>query len=35
MWLPAGVMDELKLLCSFNASMTPAGSYLGEHYQML
>jgi hypothetical protein len=26
-------MDELKL--SFNSSKTPAGSYLGEYYQML
>ena len=30
-----GVMDELKMLCSFNSSMTPAGSNLGEHYQIL
>ena len=28
-----GVMDELKR--SFNSSMTPAGSYLDEYYQML
>jgi len=26
-------MDELKR--SFNSSMTPAGSYLGEYYYML
>jgi hypothetical protein len=29
------VLDELKLLCSFNSSMTPAGSNLGEYYQIL
>jgi len=28
-------MDELKLRRSFNSSMTPAGSNLGEHYQTL
>jgi hypothetical protein len=33
MSLPAGVMDELKLL--FNLSMTPAGSDIGDYYQML
>jgi len=27
------VLDELKL--SFNSSKTPAGSYLGEYYQIL
>jgi hypothetical protein len=31
--LPAGAMDELKP--SFSSSMTPAGSELGECYQML
>jgi hypothetical protein len=31
--LPAGVMDELER--SFNSSMTPAGSDIGEYYQML
>jgi len=38
MSLPAGVMDELELIpaCfSSNSSMTPAGSILGEHYQIL
>jgi hypothetical protein len=33
--LPAGVTDELRLLCSLNSSMTPAGSHLGEDYQIL
>jgi hypothetical protein len=33
MSLPAGVMDELEL--SSNSSMTPAGSDIGEYYQML
>ena len=33
--LPAGVLDELKLICSFNSSKTPAGSMLGDHYQIL
>jgi hypothetical protein len=33
MSLPAGVMDELEL--SSNSSMTPAGSNIGEYYQML
>jgi hypothetical protein len=32
-FLPAGVMDELKHL--FNSSMTPTGSNVGEHYQIL
>ena len=31
--LPAGVLDELNLL--FNSSKTPAGSILGEYYQIL
>jgi hypothetical protein len=29
------VLDELKLLCSFTSSKTPAVSDIGEHYQML
>jgi len=29
----SGVMDELRL--RLNSSMTPAGSNLGEHYQIL
>ena len=33
--LPVGVLDELKLLCSFNSSKTPADSNLGEYYQIL
>jgi hypothetical protein len=33
--LPAGVLDELKLESSFNSSKAPAGSNLGEYYQML
>jgi len=34
--LPARVMDEMKLNSShLNSSMTPAGSNLGEHYQIL
>jgi hypothetical protein len=33
MSLPAGVIDELEL--RFNSSMTPAGSDIGEYYQML
>jgi hypothetical protein len=33
--LPDGVMDELELRSSFNSSMTPAGSNLGECYQKL
>jgi hypothetical protein len=33
MSLRAGVMDELER--SSNSSMTPAGSYLCEYYQML
>jgi len=33
MLLLAGVMDELEL--HSNSSMTPAGSDIGEHYQML
>jgi len=28
-------LDELKLQSNFNSSKTPAGSYLGEHYQIL
>jgi len=28
-------MDELKLRSNFNSSMTPSGSILGEHYQIL
>jgi hypothetical protein len=35
MLLLAGVMDELKLLCTFNSSKTPAGSNFGEYYQIL
>jgi hypothetical protein len=31
--LPAGVMDEFERIS--NSSMTPAGSDLGEYYQML
>jgi len=31
--LPVGVIDELKR--SFNSSMTPAGSNLGEYCQIL
>jgi len=30
--LPAVVLDELM---SFNSSLTPAGSYLGEYYQIM
>jgi hypothetical protein len=30
-----GVMDELELQSRSNSSMTPAGSDIGEHYQML
>jgi hypothetical protein len=42
--LPAGVLDELKLRFildvdelkrSLNSSKTPAGSNVGEHYQIL
>jgi hypothetical protein len=33
MSLPAAVMDELELFS--NSSMTPAGSDISEHYQML
>jgi hypothetical protein len=33
MSLPAAVMDELELLS--NSSKTPAGSNLGEYYQIL
>jgi hypothetical protein len=33
MSLPAGVMDELEL--HSNSSMTPAGSDIGEYYQIL
>jgi hypothetical protein len=33
MLLPAGVMDELVL--SPSSSMTPAGSDIGEYYQLL
>jgi len=33
MLLPAGVMDEMEL--SSISSMTPAGSDIGEYYQML
>jgi len=33
MSLPAGVMDELELRS--NLSMTPAGSDIGEYYQVL
>jgi hypothetical protein len=33
MSLPAGVMDALEF-CA-NASITPAGSDIGEYYQML
>jgi len=33
--LPASVSDKLELLCSFNSSKTPAGSNLGEYYQIL
>jgi hypothetical protein len=35
MSLPAGVMDELELMMNSNSSMTPAGSNLGEQYQIL
>jgi hypothetical protein len=31
--LPAGVLDKLKFC--FNSSKTPAGSNLGEYYQIL
>jgi hypothetical protein len=31
--LPAGVLDELE--SSYNLSKTPAGSNLGEYYQIL
>jgi hypothetical protein len=34
MSLPAGVMEKLELKSS-NLSMTPAGSDIGEYYQML
>jgi len=30
----AAGLDELKLLSIFNSSKTPAGSNLGEHYQI-
>jgi hypothetical protein len=33
MSLPAGVMDKMEL--SSTSSMTPAGSDIGEYYQML
>jgi hypothetical protein len=33
MSLPAGVVDEMEL--SSNASTTPAGSDIGQYYQML
>jgi hypothetical protein len=33
-WLVSWMMDELKLL-AVSSSMTPAGSNLSEHYQIL